>query len=227
MDDLIVFDTETSGLGPNAGVCEVAWIRIDDGMNVLSKHRSLINPGVPISPSASGIHHITDEMCYNAPTLEQYLQAEAAHFKTGKILMIAHNAPFDAKFLRPHVRELETMCTLKLARRAWPESPDHKLPTLMYFLNLPTLGNHNALDDVLTCLGVLKLGCHQLGLTLEEAFTLLRKPQEVTIMPFGKEHKGKPLSEVPLSFLQWCLTKDIDADLRYSIEKILSKKRRA
>lgn len=228
MDHLWIFDTETSGLSADAGVCEVAWLEIDDDMNVLDRQRSLINPGVPISPAASGIHKITDDMVRDAPSLPDFLNSAIPGIGQKKVLMIAHNAPFDAKFLKPHVGNLETMCTLKLARRAWPESPDHKLSTLMYFLRLPVAGSHNALNDVETCHGVLKLGCHRLGMTLEEAFYLLRKPQEITVLPFGKQHKGKLLVDVPLDYLKWCLTlENLDADLRASIEKVVAKKKRA
>lgn len=228
MDHLLVFDTETTGLGLDAGVCEVAWVEIDDDMNVLDKQRSLINPGVPISPAASGVHRITDDMVRDAPTLHDFLNGAIPGIGQKTVLMIAHNASFDAKFLKPHVGALETMCTLKLARQAWPESPDHKLSTLMFFLQLAIAGSHNALDDVMTCHGVLKLGCHKLGLTLEEAFYLLRKPREVTHMPFGKQHKGRLLTEVPTDYLKWCLTlENLDSDLRASIEKIMKKKRRA
>jgi DNA polymerase III epsilon subunit-like protein len=228
MDRLWVFDTETSGLGASAGVCEAAVIEIDDDMQILNQYRSLLNPGCEISVSATAIHDITDDMVKDCPTIEQWFETNFPNLKNEHVLMVAHNAPFDAKFLAPHVGKLESLCTLKLARRAWPECPDHKLRTLMYYLKLQKLGSHSALDDTTTCLGVLKLACEKLGLTLEDAYHMLRKPTEVTHMPFGKEWKGKPLCEVSDSFMNWCLNlKDLDADLRYSIEKEMAKRNKA
>ena len=68
----IVGDTETSGLSASPGVCEIAWAEIDEQGNVLDLQHSLIDPEVPICPAASGVHHITDDMVADAPTMEEF-----------------------------------------------------------------------------------------------------------------------------------------------------------
>jgi DNA polymerase-3 subunit epsilon len=52
-------------------------------------------------------------------------------------IVIAHCAPFDIGHLRATLNhfglprpEFDYVCTCKLARRVWPELPDHKLGTL-------------------------------------------------------------------------------------------------
>jgi hypothetical protein len=47
------------------------------------------------------------------------------------------------------------------------------------------------------------------------------KVRTIHHMPWG-EHVGKPLFEVPSSYLRWMLTRDINKNLRTSVEKTLA-----
>jgi DNA polymerase-3 subunit epsilon len=78
---------------------------------------------------------------------------EASRF-VGDAPMVAHNASFDRKFW---VAELARAglpaaqpfaCTLLLARRLYPQAPNHKLGTLVDYHRLPRTGAaHRALAD--------------------------------------------------------------------------------
>lgn len=222
MDHLIIFDTETTGVGPDAGVVEAAFVEVDDDLTVLCQHRSLINPGHPIPPGASGVHGIVDADVADAPRFADWMAQVAPQFKRREILVIAHNASFDEKFIRPHCGKTSQFCTLKLARKVWPEAPDHKLATLMYYLGIRRSASHNALDDVMTTHGLLKKACEKVGTDLEGLYGLLQKPVEITVCPLGK-HKGLPMSEVPKAYLRWMKEKitDMDADLLRAVNKQL------
>lgn len=222
MDHLLIGDIESSGLGSDAGVVEAAFIEIDDDLTVLGQWRSLINPQCPISPGASGVHGITSDMVMDSPTMGEWMATVAPHLKQREVLLIAHNAVFDQRFFGPYFGRMQTLCTLKLARKVWPDAPDHKLATLMYYLNIRRAGSHNALDDVMTTHGLLKKACEKVGTDLEGLYNLLQKPVEITVCPLGK-HKGLPMSEVPKSYLRWMkntLT-DMDADLMRAVNKQL------
>ncbi len=68
---LAVIDLETTGINLSADrIVEIAIIRImPDGKKTVK--RKLINPGMPIPPSSTEFHGITDEMVQNAPTFKQ------------------------------------------------------------------------------------------------------------------------------------------------------------
>lgn len=222
MNHLIIGDTETSGLGPDAGVCEVAFVEIDDDMQIISTHRSLINPQCKISAGAAGVHRITDDMVKDAPTLAEYMAATVPHYQDREILLIAHNAQFDAKFFNPYFGKLHQFCTLKMARRVWPEAENHKLATLMFYLGIEIVGSHNALDDVMTTHGMLLKAAEKQGTDLEGLYNLINAPAEILVCPLGK-HKGVPMREVPKSYLRWMkntLT-DMDDDLKRAVDKHL------
>jgi DNA polymerase-3 subunit epsilon len=60
--DVVVIDTETTGLPENDGrPVEIACVRFSGGLPV-AQWSSLVNPGVPIPAEATAIHKITDEM---------------------------------------------------------------------------------------------------------------------------------------------------------------------
>jgi DNA polymerase-3 subunit epsilon len=67
--------------------------------------------------------------------------------------VVAHNAGFDIGHLRETLDHFELvrprfdyLCTCKLARRVWPELPNHKLDTLAAHIGLE-FSHHHAQDD--------------------------------------------------------------------------------
>lgn len=73
---LAVVDVETTGLGPEAKIVEIAIVLMRFGC-VVSTWSSLVHPGMPIPPDATAVHGITDAMVAHAPTIET-LRAEIA-----------------------------------------------------------------------------------------------------------------------------------------------------
>jgi DNA polymerase III epsilon subunit-like protein len=221
---LIVLDTETSGLTPPVGVCECAFIEIDPAtLNEVRRAHSLIDPQVPISPSASGVHRITNAMVEHEPTLQEWFEIVLDNpFAGQEVVMVAHNARFDHPLVKPHLGDSVTICTLKLARLAFPDAPDHKLATLKYMFNLGTEGaaSHGALADVEDCADLLRLCANKLQMSLYDMIALCNKPQLLSVMPFGK-HKGIPFSKVPKSYLAWLRKQDnIDEDVKYTLSQM-------
>lgn len=84
-------DTETTGVGTNDAVCEVAWAHIDEDFNVLAQGASLINPGKPIHYAASAVNGITDAMVADAPTLEGYFNLVGNPLFGDDVVLVAHN----------------------------------------------------------------------------------------------------------------------------------------
>jgi DNA polymerase-3 subunit epsilon len=94
-----VIDTETTGVGKDDRVCEIAVIFLDHKMNVLDSFCTMINPMVP--NRASHINGITDEMIAKAPqplAADRYLMRLFACHRVTTI--VGHNVSFDIRMLK-------------------------------------------------------------------------------------------------------------------------------
>ncbi|MCC6596994.1 MAG: 3'-5' exonuclease [Rhodanobacteraceae bacterium] len=67
-----ITDTETTGVGPDARIVELAIVWMRFGV-VEDAWSSLVNPGVTIPDDAVSVHGITNEMVAKAPTLQDLL----------------------------------------------------------------------------------------------------------------------------------------------------------
>lgn len=95
--EFVVFDTETTGLsGSRDRIVELSAIRFVDGVPT-EIFETFINPEREISPEASAINHITNDMVADAPTISEVLPSFEAF--VGKSPLVAHNLEFDIKFL--------------------------------------------------------------------------------------------------------------------------------
>jgi len=222
----IVGDVETTGPTPSDKVVELAWIEIDEDLNVLDRQHSLIDPQRPISASASGVHGLTNADLMDAPTIEEFFGQVLETNLDGQLILIAHNSAFDRRYFGPYMPSLVgEMCTLRLARRLFPEAENHKLSTLMYHLNLVRGTSHRADGDVETCLDLVRKIVEKSGKSIPELAAESMAPVFVNVMPFGK-HKGTPLKALPSAYMQWLLKlgDGLDRDMRYSLDLILAGK---
>lgn len=222
MTRYLVGDVETTGVETSDRTCEVAWIEIDAQLNELGRVYSLIDPQMPIGPSAMGVHHITNEMVATAPTWDELFQVVYPnHFDpSDEVVLIAHNAKFDQRFFKlgGHVPVREEVCTLRLARYFWPDAPDHKLQTLRYLHGIQGgEGAHGAMEDCETGLALLRFMCSSFAINLEELIHYSRKPLPVVRMYYGK-HKGVAIDQLPRGYRVWLLGTDIDDDLRHAVD---------
>lgn len=80
-----ILDTETASL--QGGVCEIAWLVVDDNLDVQSEFCSLVNPEIPISEGAKAVHGISDEDVADKPTLAQIAQEHLPE----PITIVGHN----------------------------------------------------------------------------------------------------------------------------------------
>jgi DNA polymerase III subunit epsilon len=157
-DDYVVIDFETTGLRPeDDAIIQVAAVRFKNHEPV-EQFVSFVNPQRPIPAKITNITGITNEDVKNAPTIAEIFP-QFIDFLQDDVL-VAHNAPFDMKFLLSNMRRLGmkkiqnlVIDTLPLARKYITETPNHQLETLKKWLKLD-LNSHNALDDCLACAAV-------------------------------------------------------------------------
>ena len=148
-----VIDFETTGLSPSFGArpTEIAVVLVNrDG--VLDSFQSLMNPCVHIPYEIQSLTGITNDMVRKAPSIGDVMR-QAKKF-VGDHPIVAHNAAFDRKFWNAELERInlhshqDFICSLLLARRIFPDAPNHRLETLIQMLRLPKTGrSHRALAD--------------------------------------------------------------------------------
>ena len=228
----LVVDTETTGLTPPADkVVAVAgvWTRL--GIGGFRRESFLVDPGIPIPPEASAIHHIVDRHVQGAPALADVLPVfQKADFD----VYVAHNAAFDFSFLPAAGRPV--LCTMRLAKKLWPKLPRFGNQYLRYALALEVpeaegLAAHEALADALVTSRLLLrelewLAEHpQAGVaTLDQLLAWVDAPNLLETCNFGNKHRGVPWAKVPKDYLAWMKreVKDMDPDLRHTVEHYLN-----
>lgn len=222
----IFYDTETTGI--RAEFDRIVEIAAYDSVRKETFHK-LVNPQMPIPAEASKVHHISDEMVADAPTIDAIIP-EFEAFCEGDVYLVAHNNDaFDIHFLRHEWQRCDRSLpdwryidTLKWARKYRPDLPRHSLQYLREIYGFDANNAHRALDDVVML--------HQIyeamvdDLSPKQVFELLYKLEKITHMPFGK-FKGSPLEEVPKDYLQWlansgALDKQENSSLKTAITKL-------
>lgn len=209
-------DVETTGLEPDAGVCEVGWtdvVKWGGKWIATVPHSRLVNPGQSIPADAIAIHHITDAMVENEPPLPNVLSRWNILDPEIEVFA-AHRFSFDSQFLHIEPPQ-EWICTYKCAIRLAPNAPRHGNQFLRYWAKLnvdPMLADppHRAGADsyVTACLLARMLNRKETpDLTpLAELLQITREPVVLPRLTFG-EHAMKPLEAVPTSYLEWIMYK--------------------
>jgi exodeoxyribonuclease X len=211
-----------------SGIVEVASIDLEENGQLLAGREYLVNPGMPIPPDARGVHHISDEMVADKPKIDVIIpRAVICHPEL--VAFAAHNAAFEAAFLRPYLQEFRVpwICTYKCAMRQWPDAPNFKNQTLRYWLNLdikgPTQPVHRALPDAVVTAHILKeLTKHQ---SIETLISWSGEPPLMPRCPIGK-FRGQPWGWVEAGFLSWMLRQpDMEEDLKWNARRELDRRR--
>ena len=222
---IVVADTETTGLGPDAGVCEYAHavcelIEVDgnEQLRIVREESSLTNPGHPIPAGASGVHGITDDMVADQPTLGQYL-AQLFAEQPDELLMIGHNfISYDWKYLREHFPRPPALgCTLTAARK-FLDLPNNRLETIYAQTGGPEETAHRAAADDRMTVHIINHMLKSVSWAMLHETMTTRPPLK---MPFGK-HKGKLVSDLPLDYIKWALENmtGLREELREAMTKV-------
>lgn len=228
--EVIVSDTETTGFDPAEGavLLEVAAVRFAPVLDAPQVGwQSYVEFDGVIPPEAKSVHHIKESSV--APGAPDCNPREAVietllSFESEGVVWAFHNAAFDLQFLPELSRPV--ICTYRCAMHLWPDAPNHKNMTLMYWLGVEPdreltagLESHRALFDSAATTAVLRkmLETH----TIEKLIELTNTPILLDTVRFGK-HKGEKWRDVPRDYAQWCLYKSDmaakDPDLKFTLE---------
>ena len=145
----VVFDLETTGLSANSNkVIEVGAYRVEKG-RLAEEFHSFVNSGEKLSPVITKLTGINDEMLVGAPEWKEVLEKFRKFI--GDSVLIAHNADFDAGFLRKHwpkKNEFPPLAdTLGICRALLPRIKNFQLGTIAKELKVPLVEAHRAVED--------------------------------------------------------------------------------
>jgi DNA polymerase-3 subunit epsilon len=135
-------------------ICAAGLAVFEDG-NLTEAPYWLVRPPKPhgwFLPDFIEIHHLTHLDVLDAPEFPAIAPELLARLNRAD-LVIAHNAAFDIEHLRASLDhfdlprpEFDYVCTCQLARRVWPDLPDHKLNTLAAHIG-HKFNHHHAQSD--------------------------------------------------------------------------------
>ena len=112
---------------------------------------SLVNPEKPIQPFVVNLTGINNKMLRNAPKF--YEVAKRIVEITDGCTFIAHNTSFDYRVLRTEFDRLgfnferNTLCTVELSKKLFPEQESYSLGKLCRSLGIPFSNRHRAEGD--------------------------------------------------------------------------------
>ena len=122
-----------------------------DGLSVVEKFTTLINPECYISQYFTGLTGITNEMVADAPKF--YEIAPKIIEMTEGCIFVAHNVGFDYGFIKDEFNSLgykyrrDTLCTVRLSRKLMPGRISYSLGHLCASLGIEIEGRHRAEGD--------------------------------------------------------------------------------
>lgn len=226
---LRVIDFETTGDTAQDAVCQIGYCDVkpnEDGAIVSATYQFFTNPNRPMPPQARAIHHIGDEDLLNArPISDGFRLLMDCGAGKQPDAFVAHNAEFERMFFAGG--SIPWICTLKVARRLWPDCPSHSNQCLRYWLGLDLASDramppHRAGPDAYVTAWILSLALKEMP-----AEDMIRVTREPSLLPgpirFGK-HKGAGWLEVPRDYLWWIVSKsDMDADTKFTARYWLEK----
>jgi len=154
--EIVVFDTETTGLNPSCGdrIIEIAGVRLK-GYNRIGEFQSLVNPGRKVSSDAFAVNGISDEMLKGAPDIREVMPRFLSFIK-GSFYLCSYNAPFDMGFInnelkllgRNELNDIIAVDILRIARRLLPGLERYALWFVAEKLGIQKEQKHRALSDV-------------------------------------------------------------------------------
>ena len=176
--DLIVFDTETTGLSAAENhIIQVSAIKMKIGENYelteIDRLDEYIDPGYPLTRKITQLTGITDELLADKPK-EMTIFPKLYKFFGEETIVCGHNSTFDIGFMdamyarqmlrKPNFVKLDTLLMAKElykkqegGNKSSKVLPNHKLGTLAEHFGLDYgLTFHNAMDDVIATTRLLR-----------------------------------------------------------------------
>ncbi len=156
MFTFIAFDVETTGVNvERSEIIEIGAVRFVNGKPV-DTFQSLISIKGSIPSEATRVHGITEDMLAGQPVIADVLEQFTVF--CADATLVAHNAPFDIKFINAAAEQHGITLPPKLvldsyvlAKRSLPELFNHRLETLVKHFKIESGTFHRAAEDACSC----------------------------------------------------------------------------
>lgn len=150
---IALLDTETTGLDTKSDrIIEIAAVRIIDGGIAADTFDELINPAMPVPPSSTEIHGITDTDVATARPFRDVISDFSAW--VGSSIVMGYSLGFDLAILKAeHVRAgmawkaPRSLCVRQLVKVLAPNLPGESLELTAEWLGIEVTDRHRALGD--------------------------------------------------------------------------------
>ena len=155
-DDIIIIDTETTGIFDEDRIIQLAFIVIDaNTMSVKNRYSDLCSTSVPIKGEATKVHKKTNDMIKNLPRLKKTETYKMlVKYNKPQNVFVFHNASFDLFMLAKEkfMTKAELIDTLTCAYHIFPKSESFKLQNLTEVqCSVNKRQKHDALSDCVMC----------------------------------------------------------------------------
>lgn len=154
---LIIFDTETTGIGEKDEIVEISLIETVEGIKTGRKLHFFVNPEAKLTKKAVEIHKLTKQKLKKFPRFTEVAHKILAFI--GSSSLLAHNAGFDRRMLNrgfekagiPPLPESRFIDSLRIARFLFPGKKNDQDTLCERFeidnFNRVTTGIHSAMED--------------------------------------------------------------------------------
>ncbi len=125
----------------------------------------MVNPERAIQPFVVNLTGISDKMVKKAPKFHEV--AKRIVEITDGCVLVAHNTSFDYRILRTEFKRLgyefekETLCTVDLSKKFFPEFDKYKLDVVCKKLGIAVANRHRASGDALATVKLFEILLHK------------------------------------------------------------------
>jgi len=180
-----ITDIETTGGRAEPGSITEIAIVLHDGTKEVDRFETLINPGKRLPPFVVQLTGITDAMLSRAPRFEEV--ADEIYDFLKDAVFVAHNVNFDFHYVKQEFSACGLnwtplrMCTIRLARKAFPGLERYGLEYLCRALHLTNVQAHRAMGDTLATVQLFEMVWNEIG--KDEVFNFLGRGSAETFLP--------------------------------------------
>ncbi len=161
LKNFAILDVETTGGKFNEEKITDISILVYDGLNVINKFESLINPEKEIQPFVQRLTGINNELIKNSPKFKDV--SKRIFDITKNKIIVAHNVDFDYRIIKNEFQSInikfqrDVLCTVELSRLILPDLNSYKLSKLLSNFGIVNDTPHRANSDALAALKLFKI----------------------------------------------------------------------
>ena len=156
-----ILDVETTGGKFNKEKITEISIFVYDGIKIIDKFETLVNPEKDIQPFVQRLTGINSDLVKDAPKFEEV--SENIFEITKDKIIVAHNVDFDYRIIKNEFQNInikyqrDSLCTVDLSKLIFPNLKSYKLTNLLSNFGIVNENPHRANSDALGALELFKI----------------------------------------------------------------------